>query len=90
MSANIIVDTSELVSADDRTAADQQRTAIAVLASLVRRRMGVVSKQVLSEFFVAVTREIAQLRSVAYARRRIEVYLQTWIVLDLTGMIVLE
>ncbi len=58
MNANILVDTNVLVSAYDRAAPDTQRTAIAVLDTLVRRRVGVVSTQVLSEFFVAVTRKI--------------------------------
>lgn len=90
MNANILVDTNVLVYAYDRAAPDKQHTAVAVLDTLVRRRIGVVSTQVLSEFFVAVTRKIGQPLSAADARRRIEVYLQTWTVLDLTGMIVLE
>ncbi len=90
MNASILVDTNVLVYAYDRAAPDKQRDAIAVLDTLVRRRIGVVSTQVLSEFFVVVTRRIAQPLSVAEARRRIDVYLQTWTVLDMTGMIVLE
>ncbi len=90
MNASILVDTNVLVYAYDRAAPDKQRTAIAVLDTLVRRRIGVVSTQVLSEFFVAVTRKIAQPLSLSDARRRIDVYLQTWTVLELTGMIVLE
>jgi predicted nucleic acid-binding protein len=90
MNASILVDTNVLVYAYDRAAPDKQRQAIAVVDALARRRLGVVSTQVLSEFFVAVTRKIVQPLTVAEARRRIDVYIQTWTVLDLTGMIVLE
>jgi predicted nucleic acid-binding protein len=45
---------------------------------------------VLSEFFVAVTRKIAQPLSLSDARRRINVYLQTSTVFALTGIIVLD
>ena len=90
MNASILVDTNVLVYAYDRATPDKQRVAITVADALARRRIGVVSTQVLSEFFVAATRKIAQPLSVAEARRRIDVYLQTWTVLDMTGMIVLE
>ncbi len=44
----------------------------------------------LAEFFVAVTRKIAAPLSVEEAYDRIKNYLQSWTVLDVTGMIVLE
>lgn len=90
MNANILVDTNVLVYAYDRATPDKQRQAITVVDTLVRRRIGVITTQVLAEFFVAVTRKIAQPLSAAEAGRRIDVYVQTWTVLDLTGMIVLE
>ena len=51
---------------------------------------GVISTQVLAEFFVAVTRKIAAPLPVTEAGERVKNYLQSWTVVDLTGMVVLE
>ena len=51
---------------------------------------GAISTQVLSEFFVAVTRKIAAPLSVDQAYERVKNHLQSWTILDLTGLVVLE
>ncbi|MBC7248698.1 MAG: PIN domain-containing protein [Anaerolineae bacterium] len=90
MSASIFVDTNVLVYAYDRSEPQKQLQALEVLDRLVTTGVGAISSQVLSEFFVAVTRKIAAPLTVDEAYERIKNYLQSWIVLDLTGMVVLE
>lgn len=90
MSDRVLVDTNVLVYAYDRSEPEKQRRALEVLDRLAISGMGVISTQVLSEFFVAVTSKIAAPLSTAEAYDRVKNYLQSWTVLDLTGMIVLE
>jgi len=90
MSDRVFVDTNVLVYAYDRSEPEKQRQALYVLDRLAMSGVGVISTQVLSEFFVAVTRKIAAPLSAGEAYQRIKNYLQSWTVLDLTGMIVLE
>lgn len=90
MSARIFVDTNVLVYAYDRSEPQKQRQALEVLDRLAVSRVGVISTQVLAEFFVSVTRKIVTPLSVSEAYVRVKNYLQAWTVLDLTGMIVLE
>lgn len=84
------MDTSVLVYAYDRAEPEKQRRALEVLDLLAISGAGAISTQVLSEFFVAVTRKIAAPLSVPDAYDRVKNYLQSWTVLDLTGLIVLE
>ncbi len=90
MSGSVLVDTNVLAYAYDRSEPEKQERALEVLDSLGTRETGVISTQVLAEFFVAVTRKIATPLSVPEAYERVENYLRSWTVLDLTGMIVLE
>ncbi|HID63926.1 MAG TPA: PIN domain-containing protein [Anaerolineae bacterium] len=90
MSDRIFADTNVLVYAYDRSESQKQRRALEVLDRLAVSRVGVISTQVLAEFFVAVTRKIGTPLSVSEACVRVKNYLQAWTVLDLTGMIVLE
>jgi predicted nucleic acid-binding protein len=90
MSDRIFVDTNVLVYAYDRSEPQKQRQALRVLDRLAVSGVGVISTQVLSEFFVVVTRKIAAPLSVDEAHDRVKNYLQSWMVLDLTGMVVLE
>ncbi len=90
MSAKVLVDTNVLVYAYDRSEPEKQQRALEVLDRLAISGAGAISTQVLSEFFVAVTRKIAAPLSVPDACERVKNYLQSWTVLDLTGMIVLE
>ena len=60
MSAKTFVDTNVLIYAHDVDAGTKRDAARAVLQELWHRRAGVVSTQVLHEFYVNVTRKIAQ------------------------------
>ncbi len=90
MSDRIFVDTNVLVYAYDRSEPEKQKRALEVLDRLVMTEAGVISTQVLAEFFVAVTRKISAPLSVIEGYERIENHLQAWTVIELTGMIVLE
>jgi predicted nucleic acid-binding protein len=90
MNDRIFVDTNVLVYAYDRSEPQKQQQALRVLDRLAMTGAGVISTQVLSEFFVAVTRKIAAPLSVDEAYERVKNYLQSWTILDLTGMVVLE
>jgi predicted nucleic acid-binding protein len=90
MSDRIFVDTNVLVYAYDRTEPQKQGQALEILDGLVLSGIGVISSQVLSEFFVTVTRKIGAPLSPDEAYDRVKNYLQAWALLDLTGLIVLE
>jgi predicted nucleic acid-binding protein len=90
MSDRIFVDTNVLVYAYDRSEPQKQQQALRVLDRLAVTGAGVISTQVLSEFFVTVTHKIAAPLSVDEAHDRVKNYLQSWTILDLTGMVVLE
>lgn len=90
MSDRIFVDTNVLVYAYDRSEPEKQRRALEMLDRLAVTGAGMISTQVLSEFFVAVTQKIAAPLTVDEAYDRLKNYLQSWTVVDLTGMIVLE
>lgn len=70
MTARFFVDTNVLVYADDRSAGAKRQRARQLLREALRRRSGVLSLQVLKEYFAAATRKLG-LPAVA-ARRRIE------------------
>jgi predicted nucleic acid-binding protein len=61
-----------------------------VLDYLVSVQAGVISTQVLAEFFVTVTRKITAPLSVDEAYQRLANYIQIWPVVDLTSLIILE
>jgi len=70
MSARSFFDTNILVYADDKSAPRKQRRAIELVAEHRRERTGVVSLQVLQEYFVTVTKKLAV--DAAVARRKVE------------------
>lgn len=78
------VDTNVLVYAEDKD--DERRHPIArdLVVDLWRSREGVISVQVLQEFFVTVTRKIARPLSLAKADEIVEEYLR-WRVVENTG-----
>lgn len=90
MSDRIFVDTNVLVYAYDRSEPEKQQQALEMLDRLAVTGAGMISTQILSEFFVAVTQKIAAPLSVDEACDRLKNYVQSWTVVDLTGMIVLE
>lgn len=66
------------------------RTAADVLSRLFDARSGVLTTQVLSEFFVSVTREITAPLDMKTAAERVHNYVLSWPVLDVTPLVVLE
>ena len=70
MTARSFFDTNILVYADDRAAPAKQRRAIDLVGEHRRARTGVVSMQVLQEYFVTVTRKLRV--DVPIARRKVE------------------
>jgi predicted nucleic acid-binding protein len=63
-------DANILVYADDKAAPAKQRTALDLVAEHRRARTGVVSLQVLQEYFVTVTKKLQV--DAAVARRKVE------------------
>lgn len=90
MNGRILVDTNILVYAYDRSEAQKQQQALSILEQLVTTKTGVISTQVLAEFFVAVTRKMQLPLSAALAYERIENYLRSWSVIEVDGWVVLE
>ena len=90
MSAKFFVDTNILVYAYDRSEPRKQHQALALMDALVTGGLGAISVQVLSEFFVVVTRKLPEPLSVSEAYDRIEQFLRFWPVCNLTGMVALE
>jgi predicted nucleic acid-binding protein len=70
MSARSFFDTNVLVYADDKAAPAKQRRAIDLVAEHRRAGTGVVSLQVLQEYFVTVTRKLHI--DARIARRKVE------------------
>ena len=68
----IVIDTNVLIYADDVRNPQKRRRARVLIRDLMMNRRGVVSLQVLQEFFAAATRKIG-LNS-EHARRRVVVY----------------
>jgi predicted nucleic acid-binding protein len=70
MPARSFFDTNFLIYADDKATPPKQRKALDLVAEHRRARTGVVSLQVLQEYFVAVTRKLRV--DAAIARRKVE------------------
>jgi predicted nucleic acid-binding protein len=70
MSARSFFDTNILIYGDDKAASAKQRRALELIARHRRDGTGVVSLQVLQEYFVTVTRKLHV--DAAIARRKIE------------------
>lgn len=70
MSVSSFFDTNILIYADDKASPAKQRRALDLVAEHRRARTGVVSLQVLQEYFVTVTRKLRVDASVA--RRKVE------------------
>ncbi len=90
MTGRILVDTNVVVYAYDRSESARQAQAMQVLDDLIVSRTGVISAQVLIEFFNAVTRRIAAPLTLEEAHERIRNLIMAWPVLEITPLIVLE
>lgn len=74
MSAKVFVDTNILIYAHDREAREKHAAAARVLRQLWEDRTGVVSTQVLQEFYVNATRKIPVPLARSTARQVVEQY----------------
>lgn len=83
------VDTNVLIYAEDRDAKDKHLVARDLILELWDSREGVLSVQVLQEFYVNVTRKLKKPLSAVKAREIVEEYL-TWTVIDNTGRMLLD
>ena len=70
MNARSFFDTNVLICADDKSARAKQQRALDLIAEHRRARTGVVSLQVLQEYFVTVTRKLHV--DAGVARRKVE------------------
>jgi len=89
-SAGFLVDTNILVYAYDAQAGSKRDRAIALLDTLAARQTGALTPQILSEFFVVVTQKLSPRLTAAEAERSLTNYARSWIMYDLTSLIVLE
>ncbi len=90
MTASVLVDTNVLVYAYDRSEPHKQQRALETLDHLVRHDAGVLSTQVLAEFFVTVTRKLRAPLTVAETVDRLEHLVQAWNVVSVSPMVILE
>jgi predicted nucleic acid-binding protein len=90
MADKILVDTNILLYAYDLGEPEKQSQAVAVLDHLATLRLGVLTPQVLAEFFVNATRKLERPLTVEEVYDRIQNYLLSWEILELSGSIILE
>ena len=83
------VDTNILIYAEDRDAKDKHLAARDLIVNLWDSREGVLSVQVLQEFYINATRKLKKPLSAGRAREIIEEYL-TWTIVDNTGRMLLD
>lgn len=90
MIARVFIDTNVLVYPYDRASPDKQMAARVLLARLVRARAGVISAQVLAEFFMTITRKLKAPVAFERAERRVINLSRTMDVVPTTDLIVQE
>lgn len=90
MTGKNLVDTNLLVYAYDRSEPEKQIKAIETLDHLVKNRTGILSPQVLSEFYNVVTRKLAAPLTPQEGYTSISNYIRSWNMVDLTSLVVLE
>lgn len=90
MNGSFFVDTNILIYAYDRSEPEKQSRALDVLDHLAVTGTGVLSTQVLAEFFTIATRKIPFPLTLEEGYSRLEKYLQSWPFVEIKGMVVLE
>lgn len=88
MSGKSFLDTNILIYAYDRDAGQKREQAAELISALWKQRSGILSTQVLQEFYVNVTRKIPTPLSPAKARDIVRKYL-TWPIIENNGASVL-
>lgn len=90
MTGPYLVDANILVYAYDRSEPQKSALAADLLDHVALSGQGVLSLQILAEFFVTVTRTLPKPLSVALAEERILNYLQSWRTVSVTNMVLRE
>lgn len=90
MTGPYLVDTNILVYAYDRSEPPKAALAADLLDYLATSGQGVLSLQVLAEFFVTVTRKIPRPLSVDLAEERVRNYLHSWRTVLVTNLVFIE
>jgi predicted nucleic acid-binding protein len=89
-SSAFFLDTNVLVYAYDPADAAKRTRAMVVLTRLGAQQRGALSAQVLSEFFVTVTRKIEPPLTLEEGEQRVTNYMRSWQVYALTARMVVE
>ena len=90
MTGKHLVDTNLLVYAYDRSEPEKQTKAVEILDELVKNGTGILSPQVLSEFYAVVTRKLAAPLTPQEGYTSVSNYIRSWNMVDLTSLVVLE
>jgi predicted nucleic acid-binding protein len=90
MSGRVLVDTNILVYAYDLDAGEKRAKEQEIIYGLWQSEEGVLTTQVLAEFFVTITRKVKNLLSFAEARQIIDDYKNGWSVFATTPETVLK
>ena len=90
MTGKYLVDTNLLVYAYDRSEPEKQTKAVELLDELVKNGSGILSPQILSEFYTVVTRKLAAPLTPQEGYASISNYIRSWNMVDLTSLVVLE
>lgn len=90
MSGRVLVDTNILVYAYDLDAGEKRAKAQEIIYGLWQNEEGVLTTQVLAEFFVTITKKVKNLLSFAEARQIIDDYKNGWSVFATTPETVLK
>lgn len=90
MSANVFLDTNVLVYLYDQFEPEKRRQATALVETLINNNNGAISTQVLVEFASVVTRKLKIPLTYAEAYIQVEELIQTWQVIEVTPLTVLE
>lgn len=88
--AAFLLDTNVLIYAYDNSDAHKRQIAVMLLRRLSQMQRGSLSVQILGEFFWNATRKIRQPIPAERVAQSIQAYVRTWVVFDLTPLIVLE
>lgn len=89
MSGKILLDANILVYAHDKDAGERHAVALQLVKDLWEKKTGVLSNQILQEFYVGITRKILKPVAKSVAREIIRTY-TCWNVKEVTPMSVIR
>ena len=86
----VLVDTNILVYAYDNSDPKKQPRALTTLNQLFDTNRGIISTQILGEFFITVTRKIPDPLTIEEGINSLQNYIRAWTIVEITPMIILE